>query len=315
MNSMETMRRPELTAERIEEIRRLIAENPGMGRTQISEHLYASWGWRSPTGHPKSISCRDMLRDLDRAGKISLPPSRNAAHPKGAAKSPEHLAHDMAPIECALGALAPLRVEIASGGKPLAEFKSLVDQFHYLKYGQAVGENIKYIIRSAAGAPLVCMLFGSAAWSCRDRDRHIGWSKERRAEALHLMTNNTRCLVLPWVHVAGLASHALSVISRRVSSDWVAKYGHGLLAIETFVESPTRFKGTIYRAANWLHVGRTSGRGRDGGHHGAILPQKDIYICPLDRLYDKRLRGDKPLRGQAVRGASAGGGAGAGREG
>jgi hypothetical protein len=189
-------------------------------------------------------------------------------------------------------------------GEPLAEFKSLIEQFHCLKFGQVVGENQKYTIRSAAGVPLACVMFGSAAWSCRDRDRHIGWSKERRAEALNLITNNTRCLVLPWVHVSGLASHTLSVISRRISSDWLEKYGHILLALENFVEA-NRFRGAIYRAAAWLNVGRTTGRGRDGGHHEAILPQKDIYICPLDRFFAKRLRGDKPLRGQAKTAAPA----------
>jgi hypothetical protein len=232
-----------------------------------------------------------MLRDLDAAGKISLPPPLTATHKRGAAKPPAHFSHDTAAIECELWELAPLRVEIAGKGEPLAEFKSLVSQYHYIGYRVFVGENMSYIVRSAAGAPLACLLFGSAAWSCRDRDQHIGWSKERRAQALHLISNNHRFIVLPWVRVSCLASHTLSLITRRISSDWMEKYGHGLLALETFVESPSRFKGTAYQAANWRLVGRTAGRGRDGGHHEAILPQKDIYMYPLAKRSLEKLRG------------------------
>jgi hypothetical protein len=303
-NNMETTKRPVLTRERVEEVRRVIAENPAMNRTQISRRICELWGWMSPSGYLKEISARDMLRALDKAGAISLPPPQSASHKYGGGKPPAHISHCMSPIECALGDLQPLRVEIAERGELLAEFKSLIDSFHYLKYSQAVGENLKYIIRSAAGEPLACMQFGSAAWSCRGRDRHIGWGKERRAEALHLLTNNSRCLVLPWVRVPFLASHALSIIARRISPDWLVKYGHGLLAIETFVETG-RFRGTIYQAAGWLRVGRTAGRGRDGGHHEAILPQKDVYIYPLDRYYAERLRGDKPLRGNPRAAATA----------
>jgi hypothetical protein len=233
-----------------------------------------------------------MLRSLDAAGKIILPPPLTAAHKPGTAKPPAHICHDTAEVGCALSELSPLRVEVADKGKPLAEFKSLVSQYHYLGYRVSVGENMKYIVRSESGAPLACLLFGSAAWSCRDRDQYIGWSKERRAQALHLISNNHRFAVLPWVRVRCLASCALSLVARRISRDWQAKYGHPLLALETFVESPTRFKGTAYKAANWRLVGRTAGRGRDGGHHGAILAQKDIYLYPLGRRCIEMLRGD-----------------------
>jgi hypothetical protein len=198
----------------------------------------------------------------------------------------------MTPIECALKELTPLRVEIASSGLPLAEFKSLVDKYHYLGFRQDVGENMKYILRSAAGATLACLLFGSASWSCRDRDLHIGWGKERRAEALHYLSNNSRFIIPGWVKVLNLASHALSLVARRVSRDWEGKYGHPLLALETYVERP-RFRGVCYKSANWQFVGTTAGRGRDGGHHSAILPLKDVYIYPLDKSYREKLTNDK----------------------
>ena len=135
---------------------------------------------------------------------------------------------------------------------------------------------------------MACLLFGSAAWSCRDRDIYIGWGKEQRRYNLNLVTNNVRFLVLPWVRVPHLASHILSLITKRISADWEQKYGHQVFLLETFVEV-SRFRGTCYRAANWVCVGRTTGRGRDGGHHNAILPVKDIYLYPLDADYQSKL--------------------------
>ena len=288
---MATTRRPGLTAERIDEIQRVISENPGITRSEVSERVCELWGWQSPTGVRKTISCRDMLRALDAAGKINLPPPRAAPRMRGVSKPPALIGHDRTPIECALKERTPLRVEIASGGAALAEFKSMIFQCHYLRWDRSIGESLKYIVRSSSGATLACLLFGSAAWSCRDRDRHIGWCKERRAQALHCLSNNSRFIIPEWVRVPHLDSHALPLVTRRISGDWVAKYGHPLLAIETFVESPLRFKGTAHKEANWLLVGRTSGRGRDGGHHEAILPQKDIYMYPLAKRRLEKLRG------------------------
>jgi len=173
-------------------------------------------------------------------------------------------------------------------------FKSLLDQFHYLKFDRAIGENMKYMIYSRDGRPLSCLMFGSAAWSCRERDSFIGWDKSGRMRGLSLMTNNSRFLVLPWVNVPHLASHILSLIAKRISSDWELKYGHGLCLLETFVECG-RFKGTCYKAANWINVGRTTGRGRDGGHHNAILPQKDVYLYPLVTCFRQALSDTKGM--------------------
>jgi hypothetical protein len=180
--------------------------------------------------------------------------------------------------------LRPLRVDIVERGDNLTEFKSFIDQYHYLGYDRTVGENMKYIIRGRGGDALACLLFGSAAWKCRDRDAFIGWNREQRITGLALMTNNTRFLIMPFVNVPHLASHILSLISRRISEDWEKKYGHGLSAIETFVEV-RRFRGTCYKAANWVNVGRTTGRGRNDREHARQLPIKDIYLLPLNRRW------------------------------
>jgi hypothetical protein len=198
--------------------------------------------------------------------------------------------HDTTPVETLLKALQPLNVETAESKSRLDEFKSYMEQYHYLGFGRTVGENMKYTVRSADGALLSCLLFGSAAWSCRDRDGYIGWSGADRKRNLQLMTNNTRFLILPWVKVPHLASSILSLVTRRLSSDFEKKYGHPVYCLETFVERD-RFKGTCYRAANWICVGKTAGRGRDDVRNEAALPLKDIYLYPLHRKYRLLLGG------------------------
>ena len=279
--------RPQITEDLLSQIRQVISDNPDWGRERISIHLCEQWDWRVPGGTVKDISCRDMLRALDKAGSITLPAPKNT-NGQRPRKGVAHLEHNKTEIACGLEILRPLEIEVVERGGALAEFKSLIDQYHYLGFGRTVGENMKYIVRSKDGAPLACFLFGSAAWSCKDRDAYIGWGRGQRAAGLQMLTNNVRFLVVPWVRVPCLASHALSLVARRISGDWEGKYGHELAAIETFVETG-RFRAVCYRAANWTRVGRTAGRGRDDRHHMHALPEKDIYLMPLSRRWRELL--------------------------
>ncbi len=283
---METRTRPEITEEKVEQIRSVIRENPEWNRSRISQHVCRLWSWQSPNGKLKDISCRDLLRELDRAGKIKLPAKQKATG--GATNVIKHMEHDTTPVIGKLPVFRPLRIENVSSGKDLAFFKSYIDQYHYLGFNRTIGENMKYMVYSRDGQPLSCLLFGSAAWSCRERDTFIGWSKEERIRGLSYLTNNTRFLIHPWVRVPYLASHILSLVTQRVSADWQVKYGHPVYCLETFVERD-RFRGSSYRAANWVRVGSTTGRGRDGGHKHAVSPIKDIYLYPLLKNFKKTL--------------------------
>ena len=289
MDKNRTFIRPQITEDKIEQIRELIRDNPDMNRTKLSKHLCELWNWRGHNDMLKEISCRDMLRALDKKGKIVLPAPQNVSRICGKHIPIEHLSHDMTPVTGdLLRELLPLKVELISSGKPLAIFKSYIDQFHYLSFGRAIGENMKYMICSRDDIPLACLLFGSAAWSCSPRDSFIGWDKNQRRDKLYLATNNSRFLIFPWIRVPCLASHILSLISKRISSDWMDKYSHPLYLLETFVENQ-RFRGTAYKSANWIRVGTTTGRGRDGGHQEAIFPIKDIYLYPLVKNFKKKL--------------------------
>ena len=280
--------RPEITEDRVEEIQRIIRENPEWHRTQISQHLCRIWGWQAPNGKLKDISCRDMLRALDKAGRITLPAPLAPSRTGGGAGVIQNIEHDTTPINAALSQLRPLRIKNVGSGTDLAAFKFYLNQYHYLGFDRTIGENMKYMVYSGEGHPLACLLFGSAAWSCRERDEFIGWDKKQRARGLSNITNNTRFLVYPWVKVPHLASHILSLIAHRIAEDWQNKYGHPVYCLETFVEVG-RFRGICYRAANWIHTGSTTGRGRDGGHKHAILPVKDIYLYPLTKNFKAAL--------------------------
>ncbi len=285
---MEYRTRPEITKERVQQIKSIINENPKWNRTKISQHICRLWRWQNPNGRLKDISCRAMLRKLDKAGKIKLPVAQKPSRSHGSADIVRHFEHDTTPINTKLSQLRPLHISIVNSGKELAVFKSYIDQYHYLHYDRTIGENMLYMVYSRDGKPLSCLMFGSAAWSCRERDRFIGWDKTQRKRGLSLITNNQRFLIFEWVKVEHLASHILSLIAHRIAGDWQSKYGHTLCCLETFVEVP-RFRGICYRAANWIRVGSTTGRGRDGGHHNAILPVKDIYLYPLDADYQSKL--------------------------
>ncbi len=286
---MNIFNRPEMTNEKIELIRKLIEENPDMGRSKLSVLLCEMWDWRASNGQTKDMSCRDLLCSLEKAGKIKLPASRNGPKKVGVRLAIKHFTHDTTPVTCSLKEIRPLHIEVVSSKTDIEQFKSCIDQYHYLGFDRYVGERMAYMVKSRNGVLLSCLLFGAAAWSCMERDRYIGWGKEQRSRRLNLLTNNSRFLILPWVIVPHLASHILSLIVSRISTDWEKKYGHPVCLLETFVEIE-RFRGTCYRAANWIRVGSTTGRGRDGGHHNIILPIKDIYLYPVAKDYCRILR-------------------------
>jgi Domain of unknown function (DUF4338) len=152
---------------------------------------------------------------------------------------------------------------------------------HYLGHRNCVGENLRYLVREREGRPVACLLFGSAAWHCRVRDAFVGWTPPQRQRRLAWMTNNTRFLILPWVRVPHLASHVLGLVARRLSCDWQRRYGHPIHLLETFVERE-RFTGTCYRAAGWIAVGDTAGRGRNAPRGALPIPSKAVYLKVLD---------------------------------
>ena len=269
-----------LSSDDIDIVREIIVSNPSWRRTRISRELCSRWGWFNHLGQPKDMACRSMLLKLEAKGYITLParssfPLNGLQH-----RSIPDINPDTTSIAASLRDLLPLSIEIVKGKDSLALFCHLLSRYHYLGYSVTVGESMKYLIKDKFGRPLSCVLFGSSAWKVACRDSYLGWKKECRERSLYLVTNNMRFLVLPWVTVAHLASHILGRIAKRIRKDWVERYGHTVVLLETFVDT-SRFRGTCYRAANWRYAGQTKGRSRNDRYNDLRVPVKDVYLYPL----------------------------------
>jgi hypothetical protein len=269
----------------VAQVRALLADHPEWSRRRISESVAQLWDWRNPVGQLKDMAARTLLLKLEARGWIELPARRRV--PNNRMRSQRMLAParlpDAAPIVGQLDLLLPLTLsEVSSASRPdeRAVFDALLHHHHYLSHGGSIGENLRYLVRERQGRPVACVLFGAAAWQCQARDQFIGWDAATRERRLGSLANNTRFLVLPWVRVPKLASHVLGRLAQQVSADWCHKYGHPIELLETFVDG-SRFTGTCYRAAQWIHVGQTTGRTRQ---NKTLIPQgppKDVWLRPL----------------------------------
>lgn len=290
MNGVITLQGRELTPGDVAYIRDLLTENPSWSRRKLSIALCEAWDWRTAKGQLKDMASRSLLVKLHGRGLIELPARRQTPSNRMAPRQRQVLLHDTHPIEGKLKSLRPLKVLNVHQHKeaqPLYDF--FLSRYHYLGYTSTVGENMKYLILDCQDRPVACVLFGSSAWCAADRDKVIGWDRATRQRNLSLTTNNTRFLILPWVRVPHLASHLLGLISRRIQTDWMERYGHPLYLLETFVEI-ARFSGTCYQAANWQCVGVTKGRSRNDRFNSLTVPVKAIYLYPLTVDYRVKLQ-------------------------
>jgi hypothetical protein len=271
----------------VEEIQTLLRDQPQWGRTRLSVVLCEHWNWRRSDGQLKDIACREFLRKLEYRGLITLRPRQRS----GPQKLPviADIEVDRSIVDVPLSAVQPIELVDARGCSDDERlFNYLLKAHHYLSFSRPVGQNMKSLVRSVDGVVLGCLLFGAAAWKCQDRDRFIGWNVATREANVNRLTNNTRFLILPWIRVPCLASHVLSQLIRRLSVDWIARYGSEVLLVETFVDT-SRYVGTCYRAANWHYVGQTKGRTRQDRYTTIRVPVKDIYLYPLRRDFRNRL--------------------------
>lgn len=274
----------------IGEIRSLIEANPRWSRWRLSRVLAEKWQWYASSGELKDMAARTLLLKLHERKLIQLPERRRAPGQRFAGAEPDLF--DAVTPELITGELAsvlPVEIRLVSPKQSeYRRFQRYLAQHHYLRYGGPVGENLGYLIRSPAGEDLACLLFGAAAWQCAPRDRWIGWTSEQRAQGLPHIANNSRFLILPWVRLKNLASHILCQVAHRINADWQRRYGHPIYLLETFVQQD-RFQGTCYQAANWIHVGQTTGRTRQDRHNRVHAPFKEIYLHPLTRHAQRQL--------------------------
>lgn len=278
------------TAE-LELMRQIAQEFSVLGVTEIARTICELLAWKRPSGGLKNHECRQLLERLEAAGFLVLPAlrKRGGRGPRRADISTPYL--EPAPMECAVHECEPLELALVEGKAESRRWRELLERYHYLGWRVPFGASLRYWARNH-DQELACLLWTSPAWKMQARDAWIGWSDQQRQHHLQLIVNQGRFLVLPWIRVKGLASKILALSARHISHDWETRYGFRPLLLETLVDA-ARFRGTCYRAANWIHLGQTAGRGRmDREHQAHDQAIKDIYVYPLVRNAQQRLRGD-----------------------
>lgn len=271
--------------EQVAFLKQFIAEHADSSRWRLSRQLCEVLGWKQANGALRDVVCRGLLLMLEREGVIQLPPARwrIRGQCRSARPRPEPMLIDTTPLEMPIRELGPVEIQQVRRTAEEALFNSLIEQHHYLGYEQPVGEHLKSLVW-AQGRPVACMAWSSAPRHLGPRDRFIGWNPSTRKQNIRLVAYNTRFLLLPWVKVPHLASHILGRMAARISDDWRQCYAHPIYLLETFID-PTRFRGTCYRAANWIVVGRTTGRGKDDQTHRPNRPIKEVLVLPLHRQF------------------------------
>jgi hypothetical protein len=277
-----------VTDEDVAFIRAFIAQSGTQSRWALSRKLCEAWGWVRPNGTLCDMVCRSLLLKLERSGQIELPAKRRETHnPLARRRRPAPVEIDCAPVRCGLGELRPVRYRQVRRTPDEALFNGLIEQHHYLGYTQPVGAHLKYLVL-AGERPVAALSFSSAPRHLGPRDRFIGWSPEARRQNLHSIAYNPRFLILPWVEVPHLASHVLGAMARIVASDWRRLYGQPLHFLETFIDLE-RYRGTCYRAANWVVLGTTTGRGHNARTKRPTRSIKQVLGYPLTPRFRQAL--------------------------
>ena len=273
-----------LTSDDVAFINRLIGENPSDSRWALSKKLCRAWNWVQPNGALKDMVCRGLMLELHRAGHIRLPAKKHHVNnPFVNRIKPAKVTIDHSPVIGKLSDIKPLRFCQVRRTRLEKLFNSLIEHYHYLGYCHPVGEQLKYIVYSQQ-RPIACLAWSSAPRHIGCRDRFIGWSAHSRKAHIHLLVYNTRFLILPWVQVRCIASHILARMAKIVCEDWKAIYRHPIYYLETFVDKQ-RFAGTCYKAANWIYLGDTTGRGKNDHTNKANRSIKAVWGYPLSKHF------------------------------
>ena len=279
-----------ISANDIHFIRELMEKYPESGRCALSRRICEVWNWKQANGTLCDQLCRSLLLKLERAGEIRLPSVRfrPARNPLAERRRPEAVVPDSRPVRGSLSGVQPLEIGMVRHSPEEWLYNSLIEQYHYLGYQQPVGEHLKYLVKTK-GQIIACLAWSSAPRHLGARDRFIGWDAQARYRNIRFVTYNTRYLILTWVNVPHLASHILGQMSKRVGRDWERVYAHPIYLLETFVDTE-RFRGTCYRAANWIVVGETTGRGKDALNWKPNRSIKQILVLPLHRRFRQLLK-------------------------
>lgn len=274
----------QISPEELQLIRDIVHDFPALSLTELSRTICEILDWRRPTGALKDHECYLFLQQLRSRGLLASLPTIRTTSPR----RPRSVTLDAEsdPQTLVLGSVRdylPLELELISHFTGRSLFRQYLQRYHYLGYKVPFGAQLRYFVRSRQLPEriLACLLFTGAAWKMAPRDRWIGWSDPARRLNLPRVVNNSRFLILPWVQVRQFASKILSLAAHRLPNDWLRAYQVKPVLLESLVD-PQRFSGTCYRAANWIHVGTTQGRGRMDRNQDIARHPKEIFLYPLD---------------------------------
>ena len=276
-------------------IREVVTTCGGLSRKELANTISELVGWRRANGSLKEPESLLLLGRLEAQGLLRLP-AKQRTRPVGSVTSIPHTeaGEPGVPLRGRVETFAPVCVERVADSVARQRFRELVGRYHTLGYKVPFGAHLQYLVSISRPVPTVvgCVQFSSAAWRMQARDRWIGWDDATRARHLPQVVNNSRLLLLPWVHIQNLASATLARALRCLPADWQVQYGVTPLLVETLVD-PARYTGACYRAANWLEIGETSGRGRDDRQHRCHGSRpKRVFVYALRRDARARLRGE-----------------------
>ena len=274
-------------------IQEIVASCGGLSRMELARTVCELLGWRRRSASLKGRECREFLEKLDGRGLLVLPDKR-AGRPVGSRTEVPKTEHGNpgAEVEGTAHDVGLLELELVRTEEARRLFRELVGRYHYLGHAVPFGAHLRYLISGHLPERTVlgCIQFSSAAWRIAVRDEWIGWDDKTRVRNLQHVVNNSRFLVLPWVQVKNLASRILSEAARRMAVDWKSRYKVEPMLVETLVD-PRRYRGTCYRAANWMDLGRTRGLGRmDCRRSGGEVAPKTVLVYPLTQDAAQRLR-------------------------
>lgn len=281
------------SANEVDLMRQIASDCSALGTTEIARTVCELLDWKRPTGRLKNHECRQLLERLAVEGRLQLPALRNVG-PRGPRRIAWTSASNPQPeITGSAGDYDPLTLTLVEAGThDSMVWNELVDRHHYLRYRVPVGAHLRYLVRSErlGETTLACLQWSSPAWKMAARDRWIGWNDRQRKRNLQCIVNQSRFLIFPWVHVPGLASKILAHSVRQLPSDFERQYSRTPLLAETLVDA-NRFSGTCYRAANWIFLGQTSGRGRMDRDNKFHVSKKFIFVYPLCQSARQQLCG------------------------
>lgn len=282
----------EFSEEELDDVKYIVKTFPDLSRNELALTICEGLSWVAPNGKYKVESCQKMLEKLEKQGEIVLPPKRKMRRrtsPKIEARS---VTDAKAEITGDVGDLAPITLKSVRSRDRIRLWNEYVERYHTLGYKRPFGAHQRYFVVSEREGEEVlgCLLFSASAWALAERDNWIGWSEDDRSKRLHLIVNNTRFLIFPWVRIKNLASKTLSLAAKQVVIDWQERYGFKPVLLETFVDIE-HYQGISYQAANWLYLGDTAGRGRMDRHFKFLSSPKKIYVYPLQRDFKAVLQG------------------------